>query len=138
MRQSCSGAVRRDSRRSTTWRRCWRPRFNSCRRSVHPHDHNKPSLCLCVGLHCILLFCTYICIYVCVCVCVIQEAQLARSEAERMASLAGSHTLATPLSADTPMEDSPEDEGPISSLPQANTNKDRYGTTQPAKTQSLS
>ncbi|KAG7273173.1 hypothetical protein CRUP_019300, partial [Coryphaenoides rupestris] len=48
-----------------------------------------------------------------------EEAQLARSEAERMAS------LATPLSADTPMEDSPEDEGPISSLPQSNTNKDR-------------
>ncbi|KAK0137352.1 Myomegalin [Merluccius polli] len=54
-----------------------------------------------------------------------EEAQLARSEAERMASLAGSHSLASPLSPDTPMEDSPEDERPPSTLPQSNTNKDR-------------
>lgn len=39
-----------------------------------------------------------------------QEAQLARSEAERMASLAGSQSHASLLSLDTPMEDVPEDE----------------------------
>ena len=72
--------------------------------------------------------CVYCCVRVraCVrtCVCVIQEAQLARSEAERMASLAGSHYLSSPLSADTPMEDSPEDQSPAGALPQSNTNKD--------------
>lgn len=39
-----------------------------------------------------------------------QEAQLARSEAERMASLAGSQCHSSLLSLDTPMEDVPEDE----------------------------
>lgn len=39
-----------------------------------------------------------------------QEAQLARSEAERMASLARSQSHASLLSLDTPMEDIPEDE----------------------------
>lgn len=54
-----------------------------------------------------------------------QEAQLARSEAERMASLAGSHSQASLLSLDTPMEDIPEDERPPSILSPSNTNKDR-------------
>ncbi|CAL8367691.1 unnamed protein product [Boreogadus saida] len=53
-----------------------------------------------------------------------EEAQLARSEAERMASLAGSHYLSSPLSADTPMEDSPEEQRPTGTLPQSNINKD--------------
>ncbi|XP_038575204.1 CDK5 regulatory subunit-associated protein 2-like [Micropterus salmoides] len=54
-----------------------------------------------------------------------EEAQLARSEAERMASLAGSHSHASLLSLDTPMEDIPEDERPLSILSASNTNKDR-------------
>ncbi|XP_045907546.1 CDK5 regulatory subunit-associated protein 2-like [Micropterus dolomieu] len=54
-----------------------------------------------------------------------EEAQLARSEAERMASLAGSHSHASLLSLDTPMEDIPEDERPLSILSTSNTNKDR-------------
>ncbi|CAL8312430.1 unnamed protein product [Gadus morhua 'NCC'] len=53
-----------------------------------------------------------------------EEAQLARSEAERMASLAGSQYLSSPLSADTPMEDSPEDQRPTGTIPQSNINKD--------------
>lgn len=57
--------------------------------------------------------------------CVLQEAQLARSEAERMASLAGSHSHTSLLSLDTPMEDIPEDEKPPSILSPSNTNKDR-------------
>ena len=73
---------------------------------------------------CAVCVCVHACVRACVCVCVIQEAQLARSEAERMASLAGSHYLSSPLSADTPMEDSPEDEPPAGALPQSNTNKD--------------
>lgn len=56
---------------------------------------------------------------------VLQEAQLARSEAERMASLAGSHSNASLLSLDAPMEDIPEDERPPSILSPSNTNKDR-------------
>lgn len=60
------------------------------------------------------------------CVCVyFQEAQLARSEAERMASLAGSHSHASLLSLDAPMEDIPEDERPPSILSPSNTTKDR-------------
>ncbi|CAK6952464.1 myomegalin-like isoform X6 [Scomber scombrus] len=54
-----------------------------------------------------------------------EEAQLARSEADRMASLAGSHSHASLLSLDTPMEDIPEDERPLSILSPSNTNKDR-------------
>ncbi|XP_023275218.1 CDK5 regulatory subunit-associated protein 2-like [Seriola lalandi dorsalis] len=54
-----------------------------------------------------------------------EEAQLARSEAERMASLAGSHSHASLLSLDTPMEDIPEDERPLSILSPSKTNKDR-------------
>lgn len=57
-----------------------------------------------------------------------QEAQLARSEAERMASLAGSHSHASLLSLDIPMEDIPEDERPPSILSLSNTNKDRCKT----------
>lgn len=56
-----------------------------------------------------------------------QEAQLARSEAERMASLAGSQSHASLLSLDTPMEDVPEDERSprILSSPTTATTKDR-------------
>ncbi|XP_029310085.1 myomegalin isoform X3 [Cottoperca gobio] len=54
-----------------------------------------------------------------------EEAQLARSEAVRVASLAGSHSHASLLSLDTPMEDIPEDEKPLSILSPFNTNKDR-------------
>lgn len=56
-----------------------------------------------------------------------QEAQLARSEAERMASLAGSQSHASLLSLDTPMEDVPEDERSprILSSP-TTTTKDRW------------
>ncbi|XP_072220629.1 myomegalin-like isoform X8 [Leuresthes tenuis] len=50
-----------------------------------------------------------------------EEAQLARSEAERMASLAGSHSHASLVSLDTAMED----ERPPSTLSPSNTNKDR-------------
>lgn len=42
-----------------------------------------------------------------------------------MASLAGSHSNASLLSLDTPMEDIPEDERPPSILSPSNTNKDR-------------
>lgn len=55
--------------------------------------------------------------------CVLQEAQLARSEAERMAS----HTSL--LSLDTPIEDIPEDGRPPNILFPSNTNKDRYKKT---------
>uniref|UniRef100_A0A8C2X1G8 Centrosomin N-terminal motif 1 domain-containing protein n=1 Tax=Cyclopterus lumpus TaxID=8103 RepID=A0A8C2X1G8_CYCLU len=58
----------------------------------------------------------------------LQEAQLARSEAIRSASLAGSHSDASLLSLDTPMEDTPEDERPLSILSPSNTNKDRCKT----------
>lgn len=34
MKQSCRDAAGRDSRKSTTWSKCSRPRFSSCRRSV--------------------------------------------------------------------------------------------------------
>lgn len=61
--------------------------------------------------------------------CVFQEAQLARSEADRMASLAGSHSHASLLSLDTPMEDTPEDEKPPSILSPSNTSKDRCNDT---------
>lgn len=54
-----------------------------------------------------------------------QEAQLARSEAERMASLAGSQSHASLLSFDTPMEDVPEDERPPRILSLPDTTKDR-------------
>lgn len=54
-----------------------------------------------------------------------QEAQLARSEAERMASLAGSQSHASLLSLDTPMEDIPEDERPPRILSPPDTTKDR-------------
>ncbi|TNN67835.1 Myomegalin [Liparis tanakae] len=57
-----------------------------------------------------------------------QEAQLARSEAERMASLTGSHSNASLFSLDTPMEDTPEDERPLSILSPSTTNKDRCPT----------
>ncbi|KAJ4936934.1 hypothetical protein JOQ06_001518 [Pogonophryne albipinna] len=54
-----------------------------------------------------------------------EEAQLAHSEAERMASLAGSQSHNSLRSLDTPMEDIPEDERPPSLLSPFNTNKDR-------------
>lgn len=54
-----------------------------------------------------------------------QEAQLARSEAERMASLAGSQSHASLLSLDTPMEDIPEDERSPRILSPSSTTKDR-------------
>lgn len=54
-----------------------------------------------------------------------QEAQLARSEAERMASLAGSQSHASLLSLDTPMEEVPDDERPPKILAPADTTKDR-------------
>lgn len=54
-----------------------------------------------------------------------QEAQLARSEAERMASLAGSHSHLSLLSLNTMMEDIPDEEKPPRSLPPASSNKDR-------------
>lgn len=54
-----------------------------------------------------------------------QEAQLARSEAERMASLAGSQSHTSLISLDTPMEDIPEDEKLTRILSPSNTPKDR-------------
>lgn len=54
-----------------------------------------------------------------------QEAQLARSEAERMASLAGSQSHASLLSLDTPMEDIPEDERSPRILSPSSATKDR-------------
>lgn len=48
--------------------------------------------------------------------CVPQEAQLARSEADRMASLAGSHSQASLLSLDTPMDDIPEEDRSLNML----------------------
>lgn len=54
-----------------------------------------------------------------------QEAQLARSEAERMASLAGSQSHASLLSLDTPMEDVPEDERSPTTPSPSGTTKDR-------------
>lgn len=56
--------------------------------------------------------------------CFFQEAQLARSEAERMASLAGSQSHASLLSLDAAMEEIPEDERPPNILSPSN-NKDR-------------
>lgn len=50
---------------------------------------------------------------------------MARNEAERMASLAGSHSHASLLDLDTPMEDIPEDERPPNVQSPSNTNKDR-------------
>lgn len=61
----------------------------------------------------------------CFCVCVLQEAQLARSEAERMASLAGSHSHTSLISLDAAMEDISEDDRAPSILSSSNTNKDR-------------
>lgn len=55
----------------------------------------------------------------------VKEAQLARSEAERMASLAGSQSHASLLSLDTPMEDIQEDERLPRILSPADTTKDR-------------
>uniref|UniRef100_A0A1A7YGJ6 Phosphodiesterase 4D interacting protein n=1 Tax=Iconisemion striatum TaxID=60296 RepID=A0A1A7YGJ6_9TELE len=54
-----------------------------------------------------------------------EEAQLARGEAERMASLAGSHSHASLVSLDTTMEEIPEDERPPHILSPSNTSKDR-------------
>uniref|UniRef100_A0A667WNB2 Centrosomin N-terminal motif 1 domain-containing protein n=1 Tax=Myripristis murdjan TaxID=586833 RepID=A0A667WNB2_9TELE len=54
-----------------------------------------------------------------------EEAQLARSEAERMASLAGSQSHTSLLSLDAPMEETPEDERPPTTLSPSNTSKDR-------------
>ncbi|MED6287054.1 hypothetical protein CHARACLAT_012526 [Characodon lateralis] len=51
-----------------------------------------------------------------------EEAQLARSEAERMASLAGSHSHASLISLDATMEDIPEDER----APNILSNKDKF------------
>uniref|UniRef100_A0A1A8ESA6 Phosphodiesterase 4D interacting protein n=1 Tax=Nothobranchius korthausae TaxID=1143690 RepID=A0A1A8ESA6_9TELE len=54
-----------------------------------------------------------------------EEAQLARGEAERMASLAGSHSHASLASLDTAMEEVPEDERPPHILSPSNSSKDR-------------
>lgn len=54
-----------------------------------------------------------------------QEAQLARSEAERMASLAGTQAHHSLLSLDNMMEDIPDEEKPPGSLSPASSNKDR-------------
>lgn len=56
-----------------------------------------------------------------------QEAQLARSEAERMASLAGSQAHPSLLSLNTMMEDIPDEEKSPRSLSPASSNKDRSG-----------
>lgn len=56
-----------------------------------------------------------------------QEAQLARSEAERMASLAGSQSHPSLLSFNTVMEDIPDEEKHPRSLSPASSNKDRWG-----------
>lgn len=55
----------------------------------------------------------------------LQEAQLARSEAERMASLAGSHSHTSLVSLDAAMEEIPEDERPPHLLSPTNTSKDK-------------
>lgn len=57
--------------------------------------------------------------------CGLQEAQLARSEAERMASMAGSHSHTSLVSLDAAMEEIPEDERPPHLLSPTNTSKDR-------------
>uniref|UniRef100_A0A1A8LUS9 Phosphodiesterase 4D interacting protein n=2 Tax=Nothobranchius pienaari TaxID=704102 RepID=A0A1A8LUS9_9TELE len=54
-----------------------------------------------------------------------EEAQLARGEAERMASLAGSHSHASLASLDTAMEEVPEDERPPHILSPSSSSKDR-------------
>uniref|UniRef100_A0A3P9JI35 Centrosomin N-terminal motif 1 domain-containing protein n=1 Tax=Oryzias latipes TaxID=8090 RepID=A0A3P9JI35_ORYLA len=57
-----------------------------------------------------------------------EEAQLARSEAERMASLAGSNSHASLVSLDIAMEDLPKDDRPPSVMSPSNTSKDRCKT----------
>ncbi|RVE61792.1 hypothetical protein OJAV_G00174150 [Oryzias javanicus] len=54
-----------------------------------------------------------------------EEAQLARSEAERMASLAGSNSHGSLVSLDIVMEDIPTDDRPPSVMSPSNTSKDR-------------
>ncbi|XP_078791028.1 myomegalin isoform X27 [Oryzias latipes] len=54
-----------------------------------------------------------------------EEAQQARSEAERMASLAGSNSHASLVSLDIAMEDLPKDDRPPSVMSPSNTSKDR-------------
>lgn len=115
MKQSCRDVFRIDNKKSTKCSKCLKPKFSSCRRFVDlvtstalkvlHQNVTTTSSSSSTGF---------------------QEAQLARSEAERMATLAGSQSNASLLSLDTPMEDVPEDERPPRILSPPDTTKDRW------------